>query len=168
MPGVRPHFHDRNEMTIMYARLFFLSLLLFEFVQCGRPAGLRTESPAVPTRRTPGRPEPGNALCDFSSFHPVTLSGLGGLGAPAISKPQPAYPPEAKARGIEGLVKIKVLLNTRGEVERACVLEGDETLGQAALGAALRSRFGSLWSKQMVRAGSSYGEGVITYRFVPQ
>ena len=87
------------------------------------------------------------------------------MQAPAINKPKPAYPPEAKERGLAGEVKIKVLINTRGEVEQACVAEGDSVLAEAAKRAAFGSKFGPYWGNQLIKEGYSHGEGILTYRF---
>jgi TonB family protein len=150
----------------MRANIFILTLFMVAFVQCGGDKDQLKEQSSESTQ-TATLPHAGveSQPCDFSSFKPKLLRALGGIGAPAISKPQPAYPQEAKARGLEGMVKIKVLINTRGEVEQACVAEGDDVLGEAAKRAALQSRFGSYWGNQLIKEGYSHGEGIMIYRF---
>ncbi len=46
---------------------------------------------------------------------------------------RPVYPPEAKNKGIEGLVKIDVTVNEKGEVIKAVATSGPEELREAAL-----------------------------------
>jgi len=46
---------------------------------------------------------------------------------------KPAYPPEAKKKGIQGLVRIDLTVNEKGEVVKAVVKSGPEALREAAL-----------------------------------
>jgi hypothetical protein len=56
---------------------------------------------------------------------------------PALAKPKPAYPPEAKKLGIQGQVAMMVLINTQtGSVEQACVVARDAALADASKAAA--------------------------------
>jgi TonB family protein len=56
----------------------------------------------------------------------------------AIKKAQPAYPSEARAAGISGVVKVQVLISEEGLVIEATALEGAEQLRGAAIEAARR------------------------------
>ena len=58
------------------------------------------------------------------------------LESQAVKKVQPAYPPEAKAAGISGEVKIRVLISEEGNVMEAEAVEGPDLLRESALGAA--------------------------------
>jgi len=58
-----------------------------------------------------------------------------------IKKVTPDYPPLAKAAGIEGLVVVKVLIDTHGGMEQAEVIKSIPMLGDAALAAERKSRF---------------------------
>jgi TonB family protein len=59
----------------------------------------------------------------------------------AIRKAQPLYPAEAKAAGISGIVKVRVLVSEDGDVIGAEVVEGPEQLQDAALQAAKQWRW---------------------------
>jgi len=64
----------------------------------------------------------------------VVSSGV--LEATAIKKVQPVYPPEAKAAGVSGQVKIQILVSEKGNVIEAKTVEGHPLLRGAALDAA--------------------------------
>jgi TonB family protein len=53
--------------------------------------------------------------------------------AKLISQVHPVYPAEAKAQGIEGLVRLQAILGKDGKVEQLTVLEGPPVLAAAAL-----------------------------------
>jgi protein TonB len=53
--------------------------------------------------------------------------------AKLIAKVQPIYPPDAKARRIQGVVKMQAILGKDGKVENLEVLSGDPMLAAAAL-----------------------------------
>jgi len=55
--------------------------------------------------------------------------------AKLLSQVRPVYPPEAKAAGIEGLVRLEATLGKDGKVENLQVLSGDPVLAAAALDA---------------------------------
>lgn len=81
--------------------------------------------------------------------------------------PKPEYPREAKDRKIEGSITVKVLINVRsGLVEQACAINGDQALGRAAEGTALKVKLSPY--NDYVRERYSYAEGVVTYSFVAQ
>ena len=57
-------------------------------------------------------------------------------------KVEPVYPPEERARGIEGTVRLEVLIDARGKVRRVRVLEApSKALALAAVAALKESRF---------------------------
>ncbi len=57
------------------------------------------------------------------------------MQAKLISQTKPAYPRDAKSAGIEGTVRMKVLIGKDGAVKDLVVLSGDPALVRAALGA---------------------------------
>jgi TonB family protein len=63
---------------------------------------------------------------------PGVLQGM------AIKNAQPAYPSEARAAGVSGVVKVQVLISEEGLVIEATALEGPEQLREAAIEAARR------------------------------
>lgn len=89
------------------------------------------------------------------------ISG-GVLNGKAISKPQPAYPPIAKAARAQGTVTVQITVDEEGRVISASAVSGHPLLQQAAVDAARRARFSpTLLSGQPVKVS-----GVITYNFV--
>ncbi len=95
---------------------------------------------------------------------PKTVVSGGVLNGKAISKPQPAYPPIAKAARASGRVTVKILFYSSGRVVSANAVSGHPLLQQAAVSAARQARFSpTLLSGQPVKVS-----GVITYNFVLQ
>ena len=92
------------------------------------------------------------------------------MQAPVINLPKPEYPKEAKAKGVAGMVAVKVLIRARsGVVERACVVEGNDILGNAAKNAALQAKFSPNWGNNKYLAERyEYFEATITYNFLPE
>jgi protein TonB len=108
------------------------------------PAPKPTPTPAPPKRTAP-------------------ISG-GVLNGKAISKPQPAYPPIAKAARASGTVTVQITVDESGRVISANAVSGHPLLRAAAEGAARSARFSpTLLSGQPVKV-----TGVITYNFVLQ
>lgn len=95
---------------------------------------------------------------------PKTVVSGGVLNGKAISKPQPAYPPIAKAARASGTVTVQILVDESGRVVSANAVSGHPLLQQAAVAAARQARFSpTLLSGQPVKVS-----GVITYNFVLQ
>jgi protein TonB len=95
---------------------------------------------------------------------PKTVVSGGVLNGKAISKPQPAYPPIAKAARASGTVTVQILVDEQGRVVSASAVSGHPLLQQAAVSAARQARFSpTLLSGQPVKVS-----GVITYNFVLQ
>ncbi len=88
----------------------------------------------------------------------------GVLNGKAISKPQPPYPPIAKAARASGTVTVQIVVDETGQVISASPVGGHPLLQQAAAQAARQARFSpTLLSGQPVKVS-----GVITYNFVLQ
>jgi protein TonB len=95
---------------------------------------------------------------------PKTIVSGGVLNGKAISKPQPAYPPIAKAARAAGTVTVQIVVDESGRVISASAVSGHPLLQQAAVAAARQARFSpTLLSGQPVKVS-----GVITYNFVLQ
>lgn len=58
-----------------------------------------------------------------------------------ITRVEPVYPELAKKAGIEGRVVVKVLINTKGDVEKVEVLKSHPMLDDAAIAAAKKFKF---------------------------
>lgn len=88
----------------------------------------------------------------------------GVLNGKAISKPQPPYPPIAKAARASGQVVVAIIVDESGKVSSARATSGHPLLQQAAVQAAYQARFSpTLLSGQPVKVS-----GFITYNFVLQ
>ncbi|MCA1850227.1 MAG: TonB family protein [Acidobacteria bacterium] len=95
---------------------------------------------------------------------PKTIVSGGVLNGKAISKPQPPYPPIAKAARASGTVTVQIVVDESGRVISATAVSGHPLLQQAAVSAARQARFSpTLLSGQPVKVS-----GVITYNFVLQ
>jgi len=78
-----------------------------------------------------------NAKADREKAIPRKLMVSGGvLQGKAIKRVRPEYPLEAKAAGVSGPVKVRVLISEEGIVIEAEVVEGHELLREASLAAA--------------------------------
>jgi TonB family protein len=82
----------------------------------------------------------------------------------AIKKVQPLYPPEAKAAGVSGEVKIRVLISEVGNVIEAEAVEGPDLLRESAL-AAVR-----LWVFRPTELSGTpvKVEGRLIFKFAPR
>jgi TonB family protein len=110
-----------------------------------------------------GIPEGQAAPADTAAAKGKVVSG-GVLNGKAVSKPQPEYPPIARAAGASGTVAVQILVDEKGKVVSASAVSGHPLLQQAAVAAAREARFSpTLLSGQPVKVS-----GVVTYNFVLQ
>lgn|GEM_PF-856797 len=93
----------------------------------------------------------------------TVISG-GVLNAKAISKPEPAYPPIAKAARASGTVTVQITVDETGKVIGAKAVSGHPLLQQAAIQAAYQARFMPI----MVTGRPVKVTGIVTYNFVLQ
>src|SRR5512132_2350924 len=104
------------------------------------PGSSRAGVPPPPPASATPRPGP-----------PKTISG-GVLNGKAISKPQPAYPPIARAAHASGTVSVQVLVDERGNVVSAQAVSGHPLLRASAEAAARQAKFSpTLLSGQPVK-----------------
>ena len=110
---------------------------------------------------------PGAGVSDDAAAPASTAEGgrviSGGvLNGKAVSKPQPPYPPIARAARAQGTVTVQVVIDEEGRVISAKALSGHPLLQSAAVAAARQARFTpTLLTGQPVKVS-----GVITYNFV--
>ena len=80
-----------------------------------------------------------DSRCDFSSYKPLVISHapLGG----AIHTVKPRYPPVARGARAAGPVQVKILVDLKGDVVRACAVDGNPLLRHASENAALAWKF---------------------------
>jgi TonB family protein len=116
-----------------------LAMLIITLARCDA----RTDQPTEPVKaaQQTGRAakKESNDKCDFSAYAPKRILYFA-QGA-VTKRVKPTYPPEAAQRGIQGRVVVKALVNESGVIERACVVEGDDALRQAAETAVLQWKF---------------------------
>lgn len=100
--------------------------------------------------------------CDFSTEKSVTLDPDTMENA-ALKKVEPIYPQRARQQGIQGLVMVRVVVNSRGDVERVCALSGDDLLRPPVYDGANRSSeaFGLKWKR---RSGEVVSKGADSLR----
>jgi TonB family protein len=119
------------------------------------------QSPILPVQKS------SDSGCDFSAYQPVRQSHF--VSNTVIEKVKPEYPPEARKRGAQGWINVKILVNRDGAVEKACA-DGDQTLKDAAEKAALQWKFKPNFGyAKAAEAGSrkyKYREDVIAFNFV--
>jgi TonB family protein len=87
---------------------------------------------------------------------------IGPVNGRAINLPQPAYPPVAKAAGVQGPVNVEILIDETGRVLSARATGGHPLLRLESEKAAYRARFSpTLLQNQPVKV-----KGVITFNFI--
>jgi TonB family protein len=106
-------------------------------------------------------PPPGAPDEEDSAADTRTISG-GVLNAKAVSKPQPPYPPVARAARASGTVTVQVTVDETGSVVAAEAVSGHPLLRAAAVAAARQAKFSpTLLSGRPVKV-----KGLLTYNFV--
>lgn len=99
----------------------------------GMPSGLTTVSP--PARVPPPPPPPRK-----TNLQPMRIGG-GVLSSQLIKRVDPVYPELARRIGLQGKVLIKVIVDERGKVTQAEVVDGHKFLAEPALEAVRQWRY---------------------------
>lgn len=94
-----------------------------------------------------------------ASSSPVTGSVINGK---AISLPKPGYPAEARAARVSGTVVVRLVIDERGKVLRACAIKGPPLLMRASELAAYKAIF----SPTKLSGKPVKVTGIVTYNFV--
>jgi outer membrane biosynthesis protein TonB len=76
--------------------------------------------------------------CDFSGYNPIRISDY---RIPIRKRVEPEYPKLAVDAGIAGRVTVKVLVDLKGNVVRACAATGHPVLKQPSVESALKWKF---------------------------
>lgn len=84
------------------------------------------------------------------------------LNRKAISLPKPPYPDEARAARASGTVVVRIVINEKGTVIRACAMQGPPLLMHASEAAA----FHAVFTPTKIDGQPVKVAGVITYNFV--
>ena len=103
---------------------------------------------------TPFRAQEEKGKAPEGNVEIVTLAKKKGLKILKMVKP--LYPPEAKAQGIEGLVKIDVVINSDGAVTEAEATSGPEVLQTAAVEAIRQWKYKPLGVEVTVKVHVSF------------
>jgi TonB family protein len=106
-------------------------------------------------------PPPAPPTAPSSTRAPVSGGVLNGK---AISKPEPPYPPIAKAAKASGTVAVAVTVDESGNVVSATAISGHPLLQQAAVAAARQAKF----TPYQLDGSPVKVKGVLTYNFVPE
>jgi TonB family protein len=101
---------------------------------------------------------------DSSDQKKVKLGPCGGgiVDHLAVSKPEPIYPPKAKAARATGRLFVQVQIDEEGKVISARVCSGPVSLRQAAIDAAYKARF----SPSLLEGKPARFSGILTYNFL--
>jgi TonB family protein len=91
---------------------------------------------------------------------PGRMGGV--MNGKAVVKPQPAYPDEAKRRGVSGTIIVEIEVDETGKVTKAQAVCGHEILMRTSVEAARHARF----TPTLVSGKPVKVSGVITYHFV--
>lgn len=78
-------------------------------------------------------------VCDFSDYK--RLKDPDSLFTAVVKKVNPDYPPTAQIAGAQGKVIVRILVDRKGDVLKACITEGHPLLRAASLEAAKRWKF---------------------------
>lgn len=97
------------------------------------------------------------------SSNRAPVSG-GVLNGKAVSKPEPPYPPIAKAAKASGTVAVAVTVDESGNVISATAISGHPLLQAAAVAAARQAKF----TPYKLNGSPVKVTGVLTYNFVPE
>jgi TonB family protein len=157
------------EGTWMYERLDLavggetVSLLDRNVVQPTPGSTVDVEEDADGTGEdTTGEATDGNENAEADATAGGQTISAGVLNGKATSKPQPPYPPIAKAARAQGTVTVQVTVDETGSVTSARAVAGHPLLQQAAVAAAKQAKF-----PPTVLGGKPVKvSGVITYNFV--
>lgn len=102
--------------------------------------------------------------CDFSDYKPIRISDY---RIPIRKRVEPEYPKLAVEGGIVGRVTVKVLVDLKGDVVRACAATGHPVLKEPAIESALKWKF-IRNCKRCFGRRARYMEEWIVFRFEPK
>src|SRR5688500_20295976 len=77
--------------------------------------------------------------CDFSKYRPLVISHP--LVDAAVKKVEPKYPAMGNRVRAQGEVKVKIMVDRKGNVVSACAIEGHPLLRAPAIHAAVQWKF---------------------------
>jgi TonB family protein len=107
------------------------------------PVGAVSENVMVSSAQTPAVPggaAGGSDGAASAAREPVRVSG-GVMAGNVVEQVPPVYPPDAKAKGIQGTVVLQAVVSKTGEVQHLTVVSGPEELKTSALDAVKQWRY---------------------------
>ena len=111
-----------------------------------------------------GTPLAGDSTTSTTEPEPKARVAAGVLNGRAINRPLPAYPPDAKAAGASGEVRVKTIFDETGKVIWAKAVSGPQLLHTAAEDAARRTTFQPV----LVEGKPEKVMGFLIYKFTLQ
>ena len=97
-------------------------------------------------RQSQTNPAPDSQKAESAQSHPKL-----------IHRVPPIYPPEAKAKGINGIVVVEAVIGKQGDVVTARVVEGDKIFWNAAVTAVKAWKFEPLTSQEQEKTTIKIG-----------
>jgi TonB family protein len=82
-----------------------------------------------------------DSACDFSRYKPLVVDHPRVNANEALKKVQPKYPAIGKSRRAQGKVRVKTLVDRKGNVVGTCATEGHPLLSASAVSAARQWNF---------------------------
>ena len=110
-------------------------------------------------------PNPTVVECDFSRYHPLIVSHA--LVKAAVKKVEPIYPVTARNARAQGVVEVRILVDNKGNVKRACAIAGSALLRPSAEVAAREWKFRKNFGYQRKQYGYIQASLFFTFKSTP-
>jgi TonB family protein len=132
------HAYERETMK------WLMTIVFLATVACSTSGSDRKQpgdldSSAAPTSDRTSSQRSSRIECDLASYPAVSITHF--IQTDLVQASKPTYPAKAVRDGIEGDVRVAVLVDSRGHVFRSCAIAGAEQLADSAAKAALHLRF---------------------------
>jgi TonB family protein len=101
--------------------------------------------------------------CDFSKYK--RLKELHTLYEAVVKRVDPKYPPAARSVRANGKVIVRILVNKKGDVVEACVIEGHPLLRAASVEAAKQWKFKKNFGFVDYKPKERFAEADLTFNF---
>lgn len=101
--------------------------------------------------------------CDFSKYKPLKEPHT--LYKAVVRRVDPEYPPAARTVRANGKVIVRILVNKKGDVVKACVVEGHPLLRAASIEAAKQWKFKNNFGATEYKLKARFAEIDVTFNF---
>ena len=101
--------------------------------------------------------------CDFSGYKRLKEPHV--LLKAVVKKVDPEYPPAARSVRADGKVIVRILVNKKGDVVEACVIEGHPLLRAASMEAAKQWKFKKNFGFVDYKPKERFAETDLTFNF---